>query len=214
MVECDAGARRHYGVIAALITAVFMIGGCARPVSSGTPFSSSEPSPSPPSSAVARARCNTSQLGIDLAAPGFGAGNVGAWIRFTNKSTVPCQLHGWPRLVGVNATGETQARQTNTVMTFPSLQTPPTVLLAPNETAYAAFEGSDTPPDPGVKCPSDFLTLEVTPPGDTTPVSLSAWNDWLGAYQPACAGLEVTMIVSTTDVPSDQLPYVEPSSTP
>jgi hypothetical protein len=171
-----------------------------------------EPSPAQTPSAaspgpIAGATCHASQITLDVVHPGFGAGNVGAWLRFRNASSVACRLHGWPTLVGVTAEGDrTTAGKTTSVMTFPeSFTTAPRMVLAPGDIAYAAFEGSDTPPEPPASCPPDYVALELTLPADTDPIAVSAWNDWLGALQPACAGLEVTMILPASDVPTAYL---------
>ncbi len=113
-----------------------------------TPSVSLSPSPSPSPTPTARVAavvaCRTSQLAIDIAGPGFGAGNVGAWLRFTNTGSKPCRLHGWPTLIGVTAGGDrTSAGETRSVMTFPNIEKAPTVTLQPGDVAYAAFEGSD-----------------------------------------------------------------------
>jgi hypothetical protein len=55
------------------------------------------------------------------------------------------------------------------------------------------------------------MKLNVAVPGDAQAVSISAWNDWLGSFQPDCAGLAVSMIVPASAVSSDQLALLEAS---
>lgn len=100
----------------------------------------------------------------------------------------------------------TTSRQTNSLLTFPDITIAPTVTLDPRAVAYAAFAGGDNPGLPTSTCPPPFRSLQVTPPGNTEPVSLSAWNPGDNQYLPNCAGIEVTMVV-----PASDLPYLEPS---
>jgi hypothetical protein len=81
-------------------------------------------------------------------------------------------------------------------------------MLDPDTAAYAAFAGSDTPGATG-KCPQSYRSILITPPGNTDPVSLSAWNPYFNHDLPACAGIEVTMVVPASDVP-----YLIPSPAP
>ncbi|MGH2511138.1 MAG: DUF4232 domain-containing protein, partial [Candidatus Limnocylindrales bacterium] len=109
--------------------------------------------------------------------------------------------------VGVTASGVATVAQENTsgLLTFPAITGVPTVTLGPGDAAFAAFAGSDNPGTVTATCPPPYQSLRVAPPGSTASVSMSAWNTWLGAYAPACAGLAVTFIV-----PSSSVPELEP----
>lgn len=162
-------------------------------------------SAAPPSAAVAggvATPCTSNQLQTSVVGTGGGLGTVEGWLRFVNASAFPCRLSGWPILVGVTASGETTiARRSNVLLTLPPDAGVPTVTLAPGDTAVAAFAGGDNPGENASACPPSYRTLRVTPPGATTAVALSAWNYWLGADLPACAGIEVTMVVAAASVP-------------
>ena len=172
---------------------------------------SSTPSASPHTAtapAGATPPCMTSQLQITLINSSVAAGTVGGWLRFVNASTEPCQFGGWPTLVGVTAAGTaTVARQTNAELIFPLITGVRTITMAPGDAAFAAFAGSDTPGASGT-CPPSYRSLRVTPPGNTESVSLSAWIAYYNHDLPACAGIDVTMVVPASDVP-----YLEPSPT-
>jgi len=76
----------------------------------------------------------------------------------------------------------------------------PSVWLDQGEAAFAAFAGSDTPPATG-GCPPAYQTLRVTPPGNKESVSLPAWIPYFNNELPACAGIDVTMLVPASAVP-------------
>lgn len=164
--------------------------------------------PAPTASTAVAPTCLTSQLQITVIDSSATAGTVGAWLQFVNTSTERCQLQGWPTVVGVTPTGATTvARQTNAELTFPLISGVPTATLDPGEAAFAAFGGSDTPGATGT-CPPSYRSLRITPPGNTESVSLSAWNPYFNQDLPACAGIQVTMVVPASDVP-----YLNPSPT-
>jgi hypothetical protein len=152
----------------------------------------------PPAVEPVIATCETAQLQITTTNPGFGLGSVGAWLRFINRGSAPCQLQGWPTLVGVTAGGaSTTALPSNIVMTFPTVIGVPIVVLVPGGAAVAAFEGSGNAEGP---CPPPYHSLEVTPPGGTSSVTLPGFNAWLDQDTPACAGLSVTMVIPAAAV--------------
>jgi Protein of unknown function (DUF4232) len=156
-------------------------------------------SPSPTAQPLI-ATCETPQLEITTTNPGAGLGVTGAWVRFVNRASGPCQLQGWPTLVGVTAQGaSTTARPSNVVMTFPTVAGVPTVILVPGGAAVAAFEGSSNSEGP---CPPPYHSLEVTPPGGASSVTLSGFNAWAGQDTPACAGLAVTMVIPAAAMPN------------
>lgn len=166
------------------------------------PSSAVPVSPSPqetPAPSQAFPTCDTSQLDISVTHPQVAAGTVGAWLVFANHGTTPCQLHGWPTLVGMSVgDGSTIARQTDATLTFPKINGVPTVVLQPGDAAVAAFAGSDNPGPSG--CLPPYHTLLVAPPGSSALVALSGYNAWLGQDTPACFGLEVTMVIQKGDV--------------
>lgn len=124
---------------------------------------------------------------------------MGAWLKFVNRGNTPCQLHGWPTLVGMSVGGgSTIAQQTESTLTFPLVNGVPTVVLQPGAAAVAAFSGTDTPGPNG--CPPPYHTLLVAPPGSSASVVLSGYNAWLGQDTPACSGLGVTMVIPLGDV--------------
>jgi hypothetical protein len=114
---------------------------------------------------------------------------------FANTGGVVCSLQGTPTVVATTAEGQaTEAGTAATVGTpFPALSGAPTAILLPGDRAFAAYGGSDNPGN-AATCPPPFHTFRVSPPGDTAAVDIPAFNVWLGADQPSCSGIEVTMI--------------------
>jgi hypothetical protein len=146
--------------------------------------------------------CTSNQLQTSVVDTGGGLGSVEGWLRFVDTSAFACHLSGWPTLVGVTASGGTTvARRSNALLAPPPEAVVPTVLLAPGDAAVAAFSGSDNPVGNAASCPPSYRTLRVTPPDSGQAISLSVWNYWLGADLPACAGIEVTMVVPATTEP-------------
>lgn len=219
------GVRTVAVTMKALVIAVLctLLAACNAPTPSSTPPltppvvtsqtlpASSAPLASPATSGSPdlAATCRTAGLGITVVNAGAAAGMVGGYLRFTNASTETCRLRGWPTIVGVTAAGTTiTSRHTNALLTFPDITTAPMVVLGPGAIAYAAFAGGDNPGLPTSTCPPSFLSLLVTPPENTEPVALSAWNPGYNQFLPDCAGIEVTMVV-----PAAALPFLEPSPT-
>lgn len=150
--------------------------------------------------AVSAAACTSDQLELTSVSPAAGLGTVSAWLRFTNASDRRCSLRGWPTLVGVTGSGATSvARHSNVPLTLPVDIGPQAVTLGPGDSAFAEYEGSDNPTGTATTC-SSYRTLRVTAPDTHRAVTISAWNAWLGQDLPACAGIQVTMVVSLASV--------------
>jgi hypothetical protein len=165
------------------------------------------PSPSQ-STSTAVAACATSQLKITMTHPGGAAGEEGGYLRFANSSAAPCQLHGWPTVLAVTATGRTvKARHHGTSYgTWHYVPPLPVIRLSHGSAAYAVVAADDVAPYFGgrVHWCSYFRWLRVTPPGGTGGgtghVTLSA--HLLGrVYLPNCGNVVVTAIVPLHDLP-------------
>jgi hypothetical protein len=138
--------------------------------------------------------CTARQLTTSVVDTGGAAGTVGGWLRFLNTSSLPCRLSGWPTVVGVTASGATTlARRSNALLGRPS-GAALSVRLNPGDAAVAEFVGSDHPTAGAMTCPPSYRTLRVTPPGTGTSATL-------GSDLPACAGIEVSMVVPVASVP-------------
>ncbi len=146
--------------------------------------------------------CAAPQLATSVVDTGDRTGLVEGWLRFVNTGAAPCQLSGWPTLVGITASGATTlARQSNELLDLPADAVLPPVTLAPGGAAVAGFAGSATPTGTAATCPPPYHSLRVTPPGTTGSVTLPGFNHWLNADLPACAGLAVTRVVSVASEP-------------
>jgi Protein of unknown function (DUF4232) len=135
---------------------------------------------------------------------GAALGTAGGYLAFANQASAPCRLSGWPRLIGIPASGRsTTAAQARSTMFGPyqMFSHIPVVTLRGGERADAVFVGSGIAPGPG-PCPPPrpYRYLRVTPPGGTESVRLSAWLPGLDAYLPACAGIRVSFVVPASDL--------------
>jgi hypothetical protein len=140
--------------------------------------------------------CATSALTVHVVRWAVGTTHTGGFIAFTNHSSSPCRLSGWPALVGVAASGKASvARHVRSTWYGPYVKGIPTLTLLQGQTAQAAFAGSDLPPAGARTCWPSFRYLRVTPPGSARSVRLSAWFPPLGRFLPGCAPLEVSMVV-------------------
>jgi hypothetical protein len=141
--------------------------------------------------------CSDRGLEIRVVRSTFGAGNVGGYIGFTNRTKRSCRLSGWPTMVAVTAAGRsTTARQVRTTMFGPyRTRGVPVVTLRPGKRADAVFAGSDVNGPGTTSCPPPYRHLRVTPPRGSRRVVVSAWLRTLDAFMPSCAGIDVTMVV-------------------
>lgn len=183
-------ASRRWIVVSGVIGAAFgslVLADCA------TPSNHAEP---PPRGHPPTRTCPTSHLSIDLVHTGAAGGMAGGRIRFTNHSPVTCSLTGWPDLVAVTAGGtKRRAVQRRTTMFGPHpAASSPIVTMRHGGSAEAVFTVGDHPRS-GRHCPSPYHRLRITPPGDTTRVTLSAWLPGYG-YLPACTPLNVSPVVA------------------
>jgi len=118
--------------------------------------------------------CRSAQLKLRLGQTGAAMGSVGASATFTNISSSPCTLDGYPGLQMLSTTGArlpTVVDHSTSVTTVPRLRAR-VVSLKPGgrATFYLGFEdatgyGSDT-------CPTS-ARVAVTPPGDRAPITVS-----------------------------------------
>jgi hypothetical protein len=108
-----------------------------------------------------------------------GTGHVLGVVTFTNRSTTICTLDGYPGLQMLDAAGQRIGTRVFHVTGFTGSPAPKrSVVLAPRaeasfEVGYADSTGYGTE-----TCPISAL-VEVTPPGDKTPIIIS-WH--IGPY--------------------------------
>jgi hypothetical protein len=114
-------------------------------------------------------RCLSSQLSLSLGSSQGAAGSTYRPIVFTNTGSHACELHGYPGVSFVDASG---AQLGKAAREEPGKER--TVKLASGGAANALLQE----PDPGVFTASDCQAtqadrLRVYPPGETTPLFLS-----------------------------------------
>ncbi len=122
---------------------------------------------SPPEATTATnsTRCETSQLSVRRVSQDGGVGNVGLTYAFTNNSSSPCTLYGYPGLALLDAKdqpleGVKVLRSKGTY--FSSKQPRQEVTLAPGKQAsfQVAYNHISSPQD---NCPMSSK-IEITPP--------------------------------------------------
>ena len=117
-------------------------------------------------------------------------------ILFTNQSQSTCSLSGYPGVAGLDAQGNQIVQVPRTLSGYlGGLQngatTPPTVMLAPAQTASAAVEGTDNPVGSATSCPY-YPALLVTPPNLTDSVRVTVSG--LGTNPPGLPGCSLTEV--------------------
>lgn len=136
---------------------------------------------------------------------GSAGGAVSEVIAFTNTSSEPCSLTGYPGVAALDNLGvqvEQARRQLNAMLggQYEGTQ-PQTVPLGPGELASATVEGSDVPLGASA-CPAYFGSFLVTAPNETTSTTLTSVGmqgpDFAEHGFPGCGPLVVTPVVPGT----------------
>ena len=112
--------------------------------------------------------CRDDQISVSVAGGGAGLGHQDQVIAFTNQSPSTCSLSGYPGVAGLDAQGHQVVQAERTPNGYlgglwNGATTPPTVTIAPGQTASATVEGTDNPVGAATSCPS-YSALLVTPP--------------------------------------------------
>jgi hypothetical protein len=154
-----------------------------------------EPGPAVPAASATSPSCTGNQLSTTLGKEGVGMGHVGQVVVFTNVSTAPCTLYGYPGIAGLDAAGAQIMQASRTPSGYlgglwnaPN-GPPPIVALAPGQAASALVEGVDNQVG-SMPCVhlSGFL---VTAPNTARSVDLPSGS-------PECDGLDVHPVVAGT----------------
>jgi len=182
--------------------AVIAVSACGAPSSGLTAApSTSAPSATPtmtaPSSSphtrgpVAHGRakiCQASALTIALVHSGAVAGQVGAYIKFTNHGRTDCRLDGWPSVEAETVTAKSASASRavhGTMFGAWQYEPPEPVLLKPGASGYAVVAAGDHSINTSARCPT-YRWLRVHAPGTSGHVILSAWLPGATTFMPAC----------------------------
>ena len=161
-------------------------------------------SPSSPSAATAAVgACVTAQLKISLTNTGALAGQAGGYLKFTDDSGTPCRMSGWPAVTGLTATGQaTRLRRMESSMfgAWHYTAPPPVVTLQPGDSAYAIVAADDKPAGDNAGCPAPYARLQVSPPGDSRNVTISAWLPGAASYLPSCTSANGSPTAGTSTI--------------
>ena len=142
--------------------------------------------------------CQTSQLKIAIGLTGAVAGMSGGDLTFTNTGSKDCELTGWPQLVGVTASGTSNAAvhvHSTQFGPFGGGTVSSVRIPARGAAAVAFIVGANN-------CSDSYRTLRVTPPGNTQSVEVSAWLPQVNTYLPACAPINVSPLVIASSLPN------------
>lgn len=129
-----------------------------------SPTASPSPTPTPTFSTTVKAthRCATSDLALSLGQGQGAAGSTFVSVVFTNKSSKPCTLYGYPGVSFLDSSGKQ--------LGVPSVHSggeEGVVTLAPNATGNAQLELPDTGNFDAADCnATTSAQLRVFPPGD------------------------------------------------
>jgi hypothetical protein len=157
-------------------------------------------SPGSPSTVGA---CVTSELKISLTDTSALAGQAGGYLKFTNDSSTPCRMSGWPAVIGLTATGQaTRLRRMQSSMfgAWHYTAPPPVVTLQPGDSAYAIVAADDKPAGDNTRCPAPYVRLRVSPPGGSGDVTLSAWLPGAASYLPTCTSADGSPTAGTSTI--------------
>lgn len=176
----------------------------ASPSAPESPSASASPSPSASAESTGGlTACSGSQLAITLTHTGALGGQAGGYLTFTNKSTSPCQISGWPGVTGVSKTGTSAAlahAQSTMYGAWQYSAPVPLVYLAPGDSAYAVVAADDNPAGSASSCPSPYAQLRVTVPGSTTAATVSAYLPGADTYLPTFASISGKATDETSDI--------------
>jgi Protein of unknown function (DUF4232) len=142
------------------------------------------------------AQCRTTQLSVLQADAGGGLGHGGLVLRLTNRSARACVIGGYVGLLRLDAHG----RPVHTVVhrgsgyLFPSAR-PHNIILAPGHSVFAGVEWLDGPVEnEPASCSTAGHDLEVTPPNETTHLTIYAPTSACDAGQLSTTALQVRRI--------------------
>ena len=128
-------------------------------------------------------RCTSATLSVTAGASNGSAGHVNTPVVFTNTSSAPCTLFGYPGVAGLDASGNQAAQATRSATPGPTH-----LVVAPGGTASAIVINTSIPSGNQTTCPT-WSGLLVTPPNDTKSTKLTV-------ELPGCAGFTVNAVVA------------------
>ena len=162
------------------------------------------PTTVPPTTVVPQSPCQISQLRISPGASGFGTGNVGQALLFTNVSQTTCTISGYPGVAALDSHGNQVAQARRELIGYlgglqNNASSVPVVTLASGQVASAEVEGTDNPVGTATSC-TYYPSFLITPPNETHSVTVSA-----GVVQgshtpgfPGCSPISVNPMVPGT----------------
>ena len=204
LIRAAVGDRTVTSGVLAMVACGLVITACGSQSAPGAASSAGTTrSPSSPSSPSAVGACVTAQLKIGLTNTGALAGQAGGYLKFTNDSSTPCRMSGWPAVTGLTATGQaTRLRHMQSSMfgAWHYSAPPLVVTLQPGDSAYAIVAADDKPAGGNARCPAPYARLRVSPPGNSGHVTISAWLPGAASYLPSCTSANGSPTAGTSTI--------------
>jgi Protein of unknown function (DUF4232) len=192
-----------FGLLGAAACGLAMTACGSQNAPSAVSSTSTQGSPSAGSSSAGADACGVSQLKISLSDTSALAGQAGGYIKFTNHSDTTCRMSGWPVVIGLTAANQaTRLRQLQSSMfgAWHYTAPPPVVTLRPGDSAYAIVAADDKPAGSSAHCPAPYVRLEVSPPGESAHMTISAWLPGAASYLPACTSADGSPTAGTSTI--------------
>lgn len=146
---------------------------------------SAAPSSTPP--AVAVISCTTSQLSLTVGAANGTAGTSYVPLVFTNISSKPCSLEGFPGVSLVSASGATLGQPATRDLN----KTIEPIIITPNSKAHTTISVPDPGKYPPGACSPQSASVKVYPPNQTTALTAKFAAAYCGNWvvEPVMAGV-------------------------
>ena len=128
-------------------------------------------------------RCTNSAISVTAGPSSGSAGHANTPVIFTNTSSSPCTIFGYPGVAALDSAGSQTAQATRT-----GTPQPTHLILTPGNTASALVINTNIPSGNETSCPS-WSGLLVTPPNDTKSTKLIL-------QLPGCNGFTVSAVVA------------------
>lgn len=145
-------------------------------------------------------RCATRSLEIWVGRSTVAMGTVANEYGFTNTSAKACSLEGYPRVQMLEKSGAMQTTVDHKASPGAFGIEEKIVVVAPGKTAYFGVVFHDQTGFGNLTCPTS-AALRLTPPGDTTAITLRGFNAHIAAYHGTiehlvCGNLSITPVTA------------------
>jgi hypothetical protein len=145
--------------------------------------------------------CTAADLRLRKRGGGPAATMVGTFLELTNRGERTCALRGWPKVVLVRKSGDSDiAGQSLQLITTPPISAPPRVVLDPGDFAVVALAGSDRVPTGHKTCGPAYRYFVVQIAPHEISLRTSAMIPHWRPLRP-CAAVKITPYLPASRVP-------------